>query len=146
MKDDKERNAEKDVKKFQQEFYKKYGVRPKVVYELENPELIPLEIIANAAGAILNKIGSQYYLEGIRSVLNDKDILLCRQVYYLLATNNGHRYIRSAKYLKQCAPNSKHAVGRISSLLAEGDDRTIRIYKLIKEELDRLTFKAIDNV
>ena len=140
---DKETEAVNETKKFQRIFYKKFGVVPKVVYELTNLRGVSLELVGKACGTILNMLDTQYYPEGIQSFLNDKNILLCRQIFYFIAINNGHKYTRAAAYLKQASPNAKHAFGRINSQLAAGDERTISSYRLIKIELDKLTFENI---
>ena len=142
---DKEYSASLEVRKFKNSFYKKFGVIPVIKYDLLTPQLISLNIIAEACSKVINR-GTQHYGEGIKAILNDKDILLHRQMFYFIALNNGHKPTKAANYLNQSSPNANHALGRINKLLAGNDERAIGVYKAIKNELDLLTFKAIDNV
>lgn len=134
--DDKEREAAKYVAGFITRFKFKFGVAPKIEYDLKIPKVIPISIIIEAANTVLNATTGLNYENGISTVYYDDSVLLYRWIYYKIAVDSKYNPSRAARLIKQHAANTQHGRSKINKLLNDGDERTTTAYNKVRAEIN----------
>lgn len=141
--DEKEQEAAKYVAGFITRFKFKFGVAPKVEFDLKIPKVIPLLIIIEAANSILNATTGINYQNGISTVCYDDNVLLYRWIYYKIAVDSKYSPMRAARLIKQNAANTQHGRSKINKLLNEGDERTTTAYNKVRAEINEKILRSI---
>ena len=141
--DDKEQEAAKYVAGFIIRFKFKFGVVPKVEYDLRIPKIIPLSVIVEAANAVLNVATGLNYENGISTVYHDDSVLLYRWIYYKIAVDSKHSPMRAARFIKQNAANTQHGRSKINRLLNDGDQKTTNAYNKVRAEINDKILRGI---
>ena len=135
MEEDKDKAAIQFVAQFRFKFKEKFGVTPKITYDLQETPKIPLQIIEGAANDILNTLCSYFYQSGITTIYHDKNVLLCRWVYYKVCIELGYSKTKAASYIRQQSASVGYGYGRITKLIKDNDEEATRVYNEIKNKI-----------